>query len=79
MFAQTTAEPLNGGPGLSQKPEHTTGGEERRSIGLPVFVRVSASVCVCLSECVPVCALTGRHAIVDPHDYKVREQVAVCV
>lgn len=56
MFVQTTAEPLNGGPGLSQKPEHTTGGEERRSIGL-----------------------TGRHAIIDPHDYKVREQVGVCV
>lgn len=45
LFAQTTAEPLNGGPGLSQKPEHTTGGEERRSIGLPVFVCVCVSVC----------------------------------
>lgn len=54
LFAQTTAEPLNGGPGLSQKPERTTGGEERRSIGLPVFVCVCGSVCMCLSQCVSV-------------------------
>lgn len=38
LFAQTTAEPLNGGPGLGLEPESTSGGEERRSGGLPVFV-----------------------------------------
>lgn len=76
MFAQTTAEPLNGGPRLSQKPEYTTGGAERRSIGL---YSLCAYVCMCLSECVSVCALTGRHTIIDPHDYRVREQVGVSI
>lgn len=73
LFAQTTAQPLNGGPGLSQKPEHTTGGEERRPIRLPVF---RAIVCVRFSKCVAACAFTGRHATIDPRDYKVR---LVCV
>lgn len=47
LFAQTTAEPLNGGLGLSQAPEHTTGGEERRSVRPPC-------VCVCIWVCLKV-------------------------
>lgn len=48
LFAQTTAEPLNGG--LSQKPERTTGGEGRSPTGLSGVVYVSFSH-VCLGEC----------------------------
>ena len=32
---------------------------------------------MCVRVCMCVCALTGRHAIIDPHDYKVGEQVGV--
>lgn len=61
LFAQTTAEPLNGGPGLSQKPEHTTGGEERRSLGLSVFVGLV--VCVLLSVYLRELSLEGTPSL----------------
>ena len=47
LFVQTTAEPLNGSLGLSQTPEHTAGGEERRSVRPPC-------VCVCIWACLEV-------------------------
>lgn len=59
LFAQTTAEPLNGGPGLGQKPERTTGGEERRSGGLPQSLCVWIySVCVCVRSVAGTPSLT---------------------
>lgn len=46
----------------------------------PPCVCVSVCLFVCVSlECVSVCTLTGRHTIVDPHDYKVRVKVGVYI
>lgn len=54
---------------------HTTGGEER-STGL---YSLCVYVCMRLSECVSVRTLTGRHTIIDPHDYRVTGQVGVSI
>lgn len=51
LFAQTTAEPLNGGPGLNQKPEHSPSLEVKRE-GL------SASI-LCVFACVSLSARTS--------------------
>lgn len=47
---------------------------------MPLCDCVYVRLFTCISLSVYLCALTTRHAIIDPHDYKVRKQggVSVC-